>query len=96
MEKPAIFAPRRHKAVHERRRASKGGFKSPGLETLKEAYRRLLRSGLSFEDALGSLEDFADPLVAQLIAFARNSSRGFCHEERKERRAKGKERRAKN
>ena len=71
----------------------RAGFKSPGLEILKEAYRRLLRSGLSLEDALGSVEDFDDPLVAQLIDFARNSSRGFCHEEHKERRANSKERR---
>ena len=66
----------------------RAGFKSGELELLKEAYRRLLRSGLSLEDALGDLEDLADPLVAQLIDFARNSSRGFCHEERKGRRAK--------
>ena len=69
----------------------RAGFKSTGLDLLKEAYRRLLRSGLSLEDALGSLEDLDDPLVAQLIDFARNSSRGFCHEEREGLRPKGKE-----
>jgi UDP-N-acetylglucosamine acyltransferase len=65
----------------------RAGFKSQGLLLLKESYRRLLRSGLSLEDALGSLKDLNDPLVAHLIDFARNSSRGFCHEEAKERRA---------
>ena len=61
----------------------RAGFKSSGLHNLKEAYRLLLRSGLSLEDALGRLEDLADPVVAHLIDFVRNSSRGFCHEEAK-------------
>lgn len=65
----------------------RAGFKSGGLQNLKEAYRVLLRSGLSLTDALASLESLGDPLVAHLIDFVRNSSRGFCHEENK--RAKG-------
>ena len=67
----------------------RAGFKSSGLHNLKEAYRVLLRSGLSLTNALASLESFGDPLVAHLIDFVRNSSRGFCHEESKEQRARG-------
>ncbi len=73
----------------------RAGFKSTGIALLKEGYRRLLRSGLSLEDALGSLKELDDPLVAELIDFARNSSRGFCHEESKGRRAKSEGLRAK-
>jgi UDP-N-acetylglucosamine acyltransferase len=67
----------------------RAGFKSGALQNLKEAYRLLLRSRLSLEDALRSLEHLNDPLVAHLIDFARNSSRGFCREESKERRVRG-------
>jgi len=69
----------------------RAGFKSTGLVFLKEGYRRLLRSGLSLEDALGSLKELDDPLVAELIDFARSSRRGFCREESKRRKAKGSE-----
>ena len=58
----------------------RAGFKASELQNLKEAYRLLLRSGLSLENALGKLEDLGDPLVAHLIDFVRNSQRGFCHE----------------
>ena len=68
----------------------RAGFKSGGLRNLKEAYRLLLRSSLSLEGALKGLEGLGDPLVAHLIDFIRNSNRGFCHEEGKERRAKNK------
>lgn len=61
----------------------RAGFKSGGLTKLKEAYRLLLRSGLSLDDALLKLDVLGDPLVAHLVDFVRNSSRGFCHEERK-------------
>lgn len=64
----------------------RAGLKSGGLQNLKEAYRVLLRSGLSLTDAIASLENLGDPLVALLIDFVRNSPRGFCHEEGKERR----------
>jgi len=68
----------------------RAGFGSSGLRNLKEAYGLLLRSGLSLEGALQRLEDLGDPLVAHLIDFIRNSSRGFCHEDAKERRGKSK------
>jgi UDP-N-acetylglucosamine acyltransferase len=62
----------------------RAGFKSGDLHNLKESYRLLLRSGLSLENALRSLEEIGDPLVALVIDFVRNSSRGICHEQRKE------------
>lgn len=65
----------------------RAGFKSGGLQNLKRAYRILLRSGLPLTDALTSLEKLGDPLVDHLAHFIRNSSRGFCHEESRKRRA---------
>ncbi|HLF84727.1 MAG TPA: acyl-ACP--UDP-N-acetylglucosamine O-acyltransferase [Blastocatellia bacterium] len=67
----------------------RAGFRSGALQNLKEAYRVLLRSGLSLKDALASLERIDDPLVAHLIDFSRNSSRGLCREESKEQRTRG-------
>jgi len=60
----------------------RAGFKANEIRILKEAYRLLLRSGLSLEDALAGLERISDPLVAQWIDFVRRSKRGFCHEEK--------------
>jgi UDP-N-acetylglucosamine acyltransferase len=59
----------------------RAGLKSSELQSLKQAYRLLLRSGLSLDDALESISNLTDPLVSQMIDFIRNSSRGFCHEE---------------
>ena len=61
----------------------RAAFKSGGVQSLKEAYRVLLRSGLSLSEALARLEDFGDPQVSHLIDFVRNSTRGFCHEDKK-------------
>jgi len=58
----------------------RAGYKTDDLKNLKEAYRLLLRSGISLEDALRMLDNVADPLVAELLDFVRNSRRGFCHE----------------
>ena len=66
----------------------RAGFKSSDLANLKEAYRLLLRSGLSLGEAIASLESMSDPVVAHLIAFVRESTRGFCHEDTKQRRPK--------
>ena len=65
----------------------RAGLKSVDLANLRRAYRLLLRSGLRLEEAIASLENLADPLVEHLIAFVRDSSRGFCHEEGRLRRA---------
>lgn len=59
----------------------RAGLKPDGLANLRQAYRLLLRSGLRLDEAIASLEPLDDPLVAHLIAFVRDSSRGFCHEE---------------
>ena len=64
----------------------RAGYKTSDLQNLKEAYRLLLRSGLSLENAILSLEQNTDPLVAELIDFVRTSQRGFCHEQSKEKR----------
>ena len=69
------------------RRAS---FKSDDLASLKQAYRVLLRSGLSLNEALAKLALLDDPLVAHLVGFVRQSTRGFCHEEKQRTRGKGK------
>jgi UDP-N-acetylglucosamine acyltransferase len=58
----------------------RAGFKASEIQKLKEAYRLLLRSALSLEDALGRLADLDDPLVDHLISFVRASTRGFCHD----------------
>ena len=66
----------------------RAGFKASNIRKLKEGYRLLLRSGLPLKDALRRLADLGDPLVDHLIGFVGDSVRGFCHEDRKEHRAK--------
>ncbi|HSE36973.1 MAG TPA: acyl-ACP--UDP-N-acetylglucosamine O-acyltransferase [Blastocatellia bacterium] len=61
----------------------RAGLKPGELTNLREAYRLLLRSRLRLEEAIARLENLDDPLVAQVIAFVRDSSRGFCHEKTK-------------
>ncbi len=56
----------------------RAGFKSSEIQNLKQAYRTLLRSGLSLEEALSGLESATDPLVSHMVNFARASKRGFC------------------
>jgi UDP-N-acetylglucosamine acyltransferase len=58
----------------------RAGLKPHDIRILKEAYRLLLRSGLSLEGGLAGLEKMRHPLVAQLLDFVRSSKRGFCHE----------------
>ncbi len=58
----------------------RAGFKSSEIQTLKQAYRILLRSGLGLEAALSRLKEIASPQVDYLADFARNSKRGFCRE----------------
>jgi UDP-N-acetylglucosamine acyltransferase len=45
---------------------------------LKSAYRILLRTPLALEEALSRMAALSDPLVDELVAFVRGSSRGFC------------------
>ena len=58
----------------------RAGLKPHEIRILKDAYRLLLRSGLSLEESVVGLERIDDPLVTQLIDFVRSSKRGFCHE----------------
>jgi UDP-N-acetylglucosamine acyltransferase len=60
----------------------RAGIRSSKIQKLKEAYRILLRSGLSLEEAIVRLTGLADPLVNELVEFVRTSTRGFCHEEK--------------
>jgi UDP-N-acetylglucosamine acyltransferase len=46
---------------------------------LKEAYRLLVRAGLPLETALERMAGLSDPLVEEMITFARSSKRGFAH-----------------
>jgi len=56
------------------------GFKSSEVQSLKKAYRILLRSGLALDAALEQMTAIGSPLVDELISFIRSSKRGFCHE----------------
>lgn len=55
----------------------RAGVAAPQLRALKEAYRLLLRSDLLLAEALVRMERIADPLVDEMIAFARSAKRGF-------------------
>ncbi|MEN3335794.1 MAG: UDP-N-acetylglucosamine acyltransferase [Blastocatellia bacterium] len=58
----------------------RAGFKSSEVKALKEAYRLLLRSGLPLAEALAQMARLNNAHVNELIEFARDSTRGFCHE----------------
>jgi UDP-N-acetylglucosamine acyltransferase len=58
----------------------RAGLKSSDVQTLKEAYRLLLRAGLALDPALAHLREMRAPLVDEFVEFARASTRGFCHE----------------
>ncbi len=60
----------------------RAGLGAADLRTLKEAYRVLLRAGLSLDEALGRLAEMRDPRVDELIAFVRGSRRGFSRSRR--------------
>jgi hypothetical protein len=49
---------------------------------LKQAYRLLARRGLILEESLPAMSRLRDPLVDELIAFVRSSTRGFCRPRR--------------
>jgi len=58
----------------------RAGLKSGDVQTLKEAYRLLLRAWLTLDAALVQLREQRGPLVDEFAEFARASARGFCHE----------------
>lgn len=55
----------------------RAGFSASALRALKEAYRVLLRAGLSLATALNALDKIDDPNAHELAAFVRDSRRGF-------------------
>jgi UDP-N-acetylglucosamine acyltransferase len=57
----------------------RAGVAASDLRTLKEAYRLLLRAGLPLEAALERLATLHDPRVEEMIAFVKESKRGFAH-----------------
>jgi UDP-N-acetylglucosamine acyltransferase len=57
----------------------RAGVTASELRTLHEAYRLLLRGGLSLARALEQMAALQDPLVDEMIAFVRASKRGFAH-----------------
>jgi UDP-N-acetylglucosamine acyltransferase len=58
----------------------RAGFGRADIQTLKHAYRILLRSGLPLEKAIDELSAFGGPAVEHLVDFVKRSRRGFCHQ----------------
>lgn len=57
----------------------RAGASDEDVKALKQAYRILLRSGLGLDTAIDRLTEIGNSQVDRLAAFARSSSRGFCH-----------------
>lgn len=55
----------------------RAGVDAEGRRALKQAYRILLRSGLPLDTALQEMAGLSNPLVDEMIGFARSSKRGF-------------------
>lgn len=62
----------------------RAGLAAAQLRLLKEAVHLLLRGGLALDAALERLGALDDRLVDEVIAFARESKRGFAHAAREE------------
>jgi UDP-N-acetylglucosamine acyltransferase len=62
----------------------RAGLQAAELRTLKEAFHLLLRGNLPLDVALGRLGALDDRLVDEMVAFARESTRGFAHAAREE------------
>jgi UDP-N-acetylglucosamine acyltransferase len=56
----------------------RAGVTSEERRTLQQAFRTLYRSGLSTKQALAVLDGQESPLVRELVAFVRSSTRGIC------------------
>jgi UDP-N-acetylglucosamine acyltransferase len=55
----------------------RAGWSAAQIRTVKEAFRILVRSGLALETALGRMAELGDHNVDEMIAFCRESQRGF-------------------
>jgi UDP-N-acetylglucosamine acyltransferase len=60
----------------------RAGMTAADVRTLRTAYRTLLRSALPLADGLGRLSAMHHPLADELVAFVRNSRRGFARARR--------------
>ncbi|HLG18123.1 MAG TPA: acyl-ACP--UDP-N-acetylglucosamine O-acyltransferase [Blastocatellia bacterium] len=59
----------------------RAGYTGSDVGVLKQAYRTLLRSGLTLEDAIVQIvADLRNPLIDHLVTFLKSSQRGFCRE----------------
>lgn len=56
----------------------RAGYSAQQIQTMKRAFRVLLRSNRLVKEALAELESWPSPEVQELVAFARSSKRGFC------------------
>ncbi len=56
----------------------RAGYGARQVQELKRAYRVLLRSELSLEDARARLSEEESSLIEELASFARSARRGFC------------------
>lgn len=61
----------------------RAGIAASRIRALKEAYRLLLRSTLPLEAGLSRMIELGDPLVDELVAFARASKRGIARARRR-------------
>ena len=57
----------------------RAGVPTEHVRALKEGYRLLLRASLRLPDALERMAAVQDPLVDEVIAFVRTTTRGFAH-----------------
>jgi UDP-N-acetylglucosamine acyltransferase len=62
----------------------RAGYGADDRRALKEAYRILLEEGLPLDAACAKMETIRNPLVDEMIAFARSTKRGFCRARRRE------------
>lgn len=58
----------------------RSGIAAENIRVLKNAYRLLLRSGTSLEEALTALAKLDNPLSSEMVSFIEKSTRGFCRE----------------
>ena len=61
----------------------RNGFSQDQINVLKEAYRLIYRSGLTWQEILDQLTaNFVDGPAAEMVNFLHGGSRGFCQERR--------------
>lgn len=58
----------------------RNGFSLSEIEELKEAYRIIFRSNLTFSEAYDKLKESTSKYVIEMIEFLNKSDRGFCRE----------------